>query len=152
MSEITGRKVFIFTASAFAMIMGVNFLMAYKAITTFPGLEVKSSYVASQGFDAERAAQIALGLDLTYRYEPALGQIILRFSDAQGAPVRMENPNLLVGRSTVARDDFTPALRYVQGDFVADAVLDAGKWVLHVTAYAPDGTLFRQRLDFWVKG
>lgn len=152
MNQITGRFVFVVTASAFALIMGVNFLMAYRAITTFPGLEVKSSYVASQSFDADRAAQIALGLDLTYGYDPRLGQIKLRFDDAQGAPVRMENLQILVGRSTEARDDFSPAARYVGGDFLADATLQAGKWVLFVSAQAQDGTMFRQRLELWVRG
>jgi FixH len=78
MGEITGPRVFAFTASAFAVIIGVNVFMAYQAISTFPGLEVKSSYVASQSFDAERAAQNALGLTLTQSYDPALGQISLR--------------------------------------------------------------------------
>jgi nitrogen fixation protein FixH len=33
----------------------VNLLMAYQAISTFPGLEVKNSYVASQKFDERNA-------------------------------------------------------------------------------------------------
>jgi nitrogen fixation protein FixH len=30
--------------------------------------------------------------------------------------------------------------------------LKPGKWMMHVEAVAPDGTLFRQRLDLFVKG
>lgn len=152
MAEITGRQVFVFTASAFGLIIGVNMLMAYKAISTFPGLEVKSSYVASQSFDADRAAQIALGLSVAHSYNPALGQISLGFTDAAGAPVKMQDLQVLVGRSTIARDDFAADLTFQDGVFLANANLDAGKWVLHISAYAPDGTLFRQRLDLWVKG
>ncbi len=151
MGEITGRKVFIFTSSAFALIIGVNFLMAYKAISTFPGLEVKSSYVASQSFDAERAAQEALGLTLTQGYDPALGQISLALKDSKGAPVQLNDLQVLVGRSTIARDDFTPAFAYQGGVYLADATLDQGKWVLHVQGHTADGTLFRQRLDLWVR-
>lgn len=152
MAEITGRKVFMFTASAFAVIIGVNVTMAYQAISTFPGLEVQSSYVASQSFDAERSAQAALGLTLTHAYDPALRKISLRFTNAAGAPVQMGDVQVLVGRSTIARDDFSPALAYQAGAYLGDAVLDAGKWVLHVQGHAADGTLFRQRLDLWVKG
>lgn len=152
MAEITGRKVFVFTSSAFGVIIGVNLIMAYQAISTFPGLEVQSSYVASQSFDAERAAQAALGLTLTQGYDPVLGQISLRFSDAQGAPVQMNDLQVMVGRSTAARDDFTANFAYQAGAYVAGAALEQGKWVLHVQAHAADGTLFRQRLDLWVKG
>ncbi|MDZ4134978.1 MAG: FixH family protein, partial [Paracoccaceae bacterium] len=44
MAELTGRKVLVITVSAFAVIIGVNLLLAYKAVSTFPGLEVKNSY------------------------------------------------------------------------------------------------------------
>ncbi|MFN7052645.1 MAG: FixH family protein, partial [Gemmobacter sp.] len=64
MGQITGRQVFAFTAGAFGIIIAVNVLMAYKAVSTFPGLEVKNSYVASQNFDTERRAQEALGWDM----------------------------------------------------------------------------------------
>jgi len=152
MAEITGARVFAFTASAFAVIIGVNVTMAYQAISTFPGLEVQSSYVASQSFDAERAAQNALGLTLTQGYDPALGQISLRFADGAGAAVQMGDVQVLVGRSTIARDDFTPVLAYQSGAYVGNAALQPGKWVLHVDGHTADGTLFRQRLDLWVKG
>jgi len=150
--QITGRKVFFFTASAFAVIIAVNVYMATQAIRTFPGLEVKSSYVASQSFDAERKAQAALGWAVAQAYDPALRQISLRITDAAGAPVQLGQLSVLVGRSTVARDDFSPAFAYQGGAYIADAPLDQGKWVLHLQGYAADGTLFRQRLDLWVKG
>ena len=68
MGEITGKHVLAITVSAFAVIIGVNVVMAWKAISTFPGLEVKNSYVASQTFDADRAAQQALGWTLVPEY------------------------------------------------------------------------------------
>jgi hypothetical protein len=43
------------------VIISVNLLLAFKAVSTFPGLEVKNSYVASQGFNDRKAAQEALG-------------------------------------------------------------------------------------------
>jgi nitrogen fixation protein FixH len=150
--RITGPKVFAFTASVFGLIIGVNLLMAYKAISTFPGLEVSSSYVASQTFDAERAAQNALDWRLVQGYDPNVGQLSLRFTDSAGAPVQLADVQVLVGRSTEARQDFRPSFVFSQGVYVADAVLGQGKWVMHVTGYAQDGTLFRQRVALWVKG
>ena len=55
--ELTGRKVFAIMATGFSVIIGVNITMAYSAISTFPGLVVKNSYVASQNFDRELSAQ-----------------------------------------------------------------------------------------------
>ena len=40
MAEITGRQVFLVTAGAFAVIITVNVVMAWQAVSTFPGLEV----------------------------------------------------------------------------------------------------------------
>lgn len=65
MAEITGRQVFGFTVGAFAIIIAVNVYMAYSAVSTFPGVEVPNSYVASQNFEAARDAQDALGWTLT---------------------------------------------------------------------------------------
>jgi nitrogen fixation protein FixH len=59
---------------------------------------------------------------------------------------------VLVGRSTEARQDFSPSFVFDQGAYLADAKLGQGKWVLHITGHAQDGTLFRQRLALWVKG
>ena len=59
MAELTGKHVFAITAGAFAVIIGVNVLLAVKAVSTFPGLEVGNSYVASQGFNTRKAAQEA---------------------------------------------------------------------------------------------
>ena len=59
MAELTGKHVLGITVGAFAVIIGVNVLLAVKAVSTFPGLEVDNSYVASQGFDKRKAAQEA---------------------------------------------------------------------------------------------
>lgn len=151
MGQITGRQVFVFTAGAFAVIIGVNVLMAYKAISTFPGLEVENSYVASQEFEAARDAQTALGWTLQEEYQPGTG-LTLTFTDAQGLPADLRNLDVLLGRTTSAASDLRPEFRREAGRFVAPVMLDPGKWMLHVKAEAPDGTLFQQRLDLFVKG
>ena len=69
MAELTGKHVLVITVSAFAVIIAVNLLLAYKAVSTFPGLEVQNSYVASQVFDTDKAAQLALGWTLTPSYQ-----------------------------------------------------------------------------------
>jgi nitrogen fixation protein FixH len=148
--ELTGRKVFLITASAFAIIIAVNVVMAVKAVRTFPGLEVPNSYVASQSFDADRAAQNALGWTLRESYGDGL--LRLSFRDAAGQPVRVENLSATVGRTTESSDDLNPEFAWAEGDYVAPANLAPGKWMILLEAFATDGTRFHQRLDLFVKG
>ena len=58
---LKGRHVAMIFGGAFTVIIGVNVALAVNAVRTFPGLETKNSYVASQTFDDRRAAQEALG-------------------------------------------------------------------------------------------
>ena len=148
--ELTGAKVFAITVAAFGLIIAVNVFMAYKAVSTFPGLEVANSYVASQAFDTERAAQKALGWTLAHGY--ADGSLTLAFRDANGAPVEVQALTALVGRTTQAAQDVTPAFTYANGIYSAPVALEPGKWMILLEAKAADGTRFHQRLDLFVKG
>lgn len=150
MGEITGRHVFAVTAGAFAVIIGVNFLLAWKAVSTFPGLEVGNSYVASQGFDERKEAQEALGWTMQPSFEA--GRIKLAFLDSAGLPVRVTELQVLVGRTTEAKDDVWPVFAPMGDVYVADLRLAHGKWMVKVTAKAEDGTIFEQRSELFVKG
>jgi nitrogen fixation protein FixH len=150
MTELTGRHVLGITVGAFSVIIAVNLIMAYKAVSTFPGLEVKNSYVASQVFDADRTAQQGLGWTLTPTYDG--GEVRLAFTDMRGNPVTLGGLSVLVGRPTETRDDSRPDFVRRDGAYVAQAMLRPGKWMMHVEAEALDGTAFRQRIDLFVKG
>ena len=147
---LTGWHVLAICVGAFGIIIAVNVTMAFKAISTFPGLEVGNSYVASQSFDAERQAQQALGWVLTPQYEQ--GRLALAFADAEGRAVVPAALSGLVGRTTEARDDQLLAFRAEGTAQVADVTLAPGKWMLRIEATAPDGTAFRQRVDLMVDG
>jgi nitrogen fixation protein FixH len=139
MTELTGKHVLAITVSAFAVIIGVNVLLAVKAVSTFPGLEVDNSYVASQGFNARKAAQEALGWTLA-------------FHGRDGQPVAVSNLEVLVGRTTETTDDAFPAFVQDGAVYAAEVPLHQGKWMVKVTATSADGTLFEQRSELFVKG
>ena len=149
MAELTGRKVFAITVGAFAVVIAVNATLAYQAVATFPGLEVRNSYVASQSFDADRAAQLQLGWTLVTAYDA--GQLRLTFRDAAGLPASVRDLNVLVGRTTEARDDTRPKFQQQGGQFIAALELQTGKWMMQIEAFAPDGTAFRQRIELMVQ-
>lgn len=150
MAELTGKHVLAITVSAFAVIIGVNIVLAVKAVSTFPGLEVENSYVAGQGFNERKAAQEALGWVMVPGYEN--GRMTLAFTGKDGKPVAVDDLQVLVGRTTEATDDAWPAFAR-QGDlYAADVPLGKGKWMVKVTARSADGTLFEQRSELYVKG
>jgi len=149
-NPITGRKVFLMFAGAFGVIIGVNLFMAYMAVGTFPGMDVKNSYVASQSFDDERDAQLALGWTVNLSYVD--GELQVDVVDKAGQPADVAKLNAIVGRPTHVRDDQTPEFQQRAGMFKAPLTLGPGKWNLRLEATTFDGTLFKQRLDFEVKG
>lgn len=145
--ELTGRKVFAIIATGFAIIIGVNVFMAYSAISSFPGLVVKNSYVASQSFDAERTAQEALGLNLSARHIGGVLEIGVRSDVARIAEVAAT-----IGRPTHARDDMALVLDpQGSGTYLAEADLGSGVWILRLSGSAEDGTAFRKDLTLVVR-
>lgn len=145
--ELTGRHVLAITIVAFGVIIAVNMVMAVKAVSSFPGLEVPNSYVASQGFERERAAQSALGWTVTPAYDGR--ELTLAIRDVHGLPAPVASLEVTVGRPTHQRADRRPEFTYLNGVFHAPMSLDRGIWNIHVIATAADGTEFRQRLDHY---
>ncbi|GFE51129.1 RdxH [Roseobacter cerasinus] len=142
--QLTGRHVALIFVSAFTVIIGVNLTLAYKALSTFPGLEVKNSYVASQHFDENRTAQQALGWSVLAQ---ARGdQVVLSITDRAGQPVQVAELDATLGRATHVRDDQAPEFVFDGAAYVAPAVLTPGNWNLRMKAVAADGTVFQQRV------
>lgn len=148
--KFTGRHALAVFVGAFGIIIGVNLTLAYSAISTFPGLEVKNSYVASQEFNTRRDAQVALGWTVDIKHTGGL--VIMEITDETGRPVRAAKVDATIGRATERQDDITPAFEFDGTAYVAPAELRPGKWDLRLKALAGNGTEFTQRLVFFVKG
>jgi nitrogen fixation protein FixH len=145
---LTGRHVAMIFVGGFSVIVAVNLTLAYSAISTFPGLEVKNSYVASQQFDTQRDAQEALGWTVEARAENGL--VVLSITDAAGAPVRLAALDATLGRATHVRDDQAPDFTFDGARYTAPADLGSGNWNIRMIAQAQDGTTFRQRIQLRV--
>jgi nitrogen fixation protein FixH len=142
--KITGRQVFFGFAAAFGVIIGVNLVLAYSAVTTFPGLEVKNSYVASQEFDIRKAAQEGLGWHV--EADHADGLLWLHITDDADKPVEVSTLEATVGRATHVFDDQTPDFRFDGKAYFAPVTLGEGNWNIRMKATSEDGTLFQQRV------
>ena len=141
--KITGTHVLIGFVSAFGLIIAVNFYMAYNAVSTFPGLEVKNTYIASQEFDAKKEAQLALGWTISADHQD--GELILSITDQNG-PVEVQSLSATLGRATTVADDMTPDFTFNGSAYVAPVDLRDGNWNIRMLAVAPDGTTFEQRV------
>lgn len=143
MKQITGWHVFGAFALAFGIIISVNMTLAVQAVRTFPGLEVKNSYVASQSFDEERRAQVALNWDVA----ATLRANELRLEITQdGAPVEAQIQSAVFGRATSVVHDQMPEFFFDGDAYVAIVEGGTGNWNLRLRATAADGTPFQQRI------
>lgn len=143
MKELKGRHVFGIFATGFAIIITVNMTLAWNAVSTFPGLEVKNSYVASQAFNDARAAQEALGWDVAATLNG--DSLILRI-EKDGTPVRATIDTAILGRATSVAVDQTPEFHFNGHAYVADVTGGDGNWNLRLIAHADDGTEFKRRI------
>jgi nitrogen fixation protein FixH len=147
--RMTGRKVLIIALSSFGVILAANLTLAYNALSTFPGLEVDNSFVASQNFNQELAEQLALGWDVKARHED--GVLTLSITDPEGQPVRVAHLDAVLGAATHVRDDQTPDFRFIDGAYRAPLEIGRGNWNIRMFAVAADGTEFRQRVVLHIR-
>ena len=142
--EITGWHVLGIFIFAFSIIIAVNLTLAVQAVRTFPGLEVKNSYVASQTFDADRDAQVGLNWDVRATLQ---GNELALFIVQDGQPIAPTVEEATFGRATSVARDQTPDFRLEDGALRATiAGGGGGNWNLRVKLRAEDGTLFQQRV------
>ena len=143
MTEIKGWHVLMWFCMAFGVIITVNLTLAFQAVRTFPGLEVANSYVASQSFDVDRTAQIALKWDVSATLsDHTLSLVIIE----DGTPIAPVVEQATFGRATNVQFDETPDFTFDEKALHAQVVAGAGNWNLRLKLRALDGTLFQQRV------
>lgn len=143
MREIKGWHVLAVFAGAFGVIITVNLILAVQAVRTFPGLEVSNSYVASQSFEADRAAQIGLGWEVSARLE---GDVLVLTFARDGSPISPTIESAVFGRATSVAQDQAPEFVFDGTAFVAPVQAGPGNWNLRIRALSADGTLFQRRI------
>jgi len=129
--ELTGRHVLIIVVASFGVIIAANMTMLFVATGSFPGLVVKNSYVASQGWDARAAAQRDLGWTATVTYRT--GSLWVDLTDAEGRPITDVTPVVTIGRPTTDIEDRILVVAADGIHFMADVELTEGRWRVDVS-------------------
>lgn len=130
----TGRKATMVIVAFFGVIIAVNGLMLTLAVSTFGGLVVGNSYVASQNFNADIAAaraQPIRGWTLGLTTAPNRVTLVPRDRDGKalsGLSLRLAFARPTHGRETVALalDETTPGL------YKGALTLAPGRWIATV--------------------
>jgi nitrogen fixation protein FixH len=139
--RLTGWMVLGIFVAFFGVVAGVNAIMIHAALSTFPGSEVKNSYVASQVFNKEIAAMRLQG-ERNWRVDVVLNRLAgnaaldVTIRDAGGSALRGLVLESRLVHPVDARVDHAAQVRETQpGLYVADfgAVLP-GAWNLVIEA------------------
>ncbi len=136
----TGWHMAAITVSFFAVIIAVNITLAVYASSSWTGLVVENSYVASQSFnhDVEIARQQqAAGWQIKLDVSQTAAQIAI--SDRSHQPETGLDVRMLLQRPTNDTDDKTLSLHEISpGLYGMDIPLGTGMWNVDVTAEGPD--------------
>jgi nitrogen fixation protein FixH len=151
--EFTGRHMLFLTVGFFGVIFAVNLGMAVVASTSWTGLVVQNSYVASQEFEEKRLAheqQIAAGWQARFAYSP--GMVLLTVTDGEGKAVDLGPVSLMINRPVGGHDDQKLTLAAsADGSYAAAVTLGAGVWEMRAAANTSTGP-FELRERFKVDG
>jgi len=130
----TGRHITLILVTFFGIVIAVNVTMAYFASSTFGGLVVENSYVASQKFNGwlEKArTEQALGWSLEAA-RTADHHVIVTLTGVANAMVTAQVRHPL-GRAPERALTFRPL---GAGCYESIEPLPAGRWIVHLTAAA----------------
>ncbi|MEO1291480.1 MAG: FixH family protein [Pseudomonadota bacterium] len=149
---VTGRMVLLIVLAFFGVIIAANMTMLSAALSSFGGLVVKNSYVASQRFNEDVAANRSSALaQWQVEATPEAGSLVLRITDPNGIAIRGATLSGVFGRPTHERAD--QAVTFVErGDGLYQTVATPapGAWRL-VLSQDEDGTLRRRRFDLYFR-
>ena len=151
--EFTGKHMLATMVAFFGVIIAVNLVMARFAITTWSGLVVPNTYVASQEFN-EKAAEARAIDALGYRMKliPNVDGLEIDFIDSAG--------NLAIADSIIAelrrpvgehQDRHMVLTRDPDGIYRGAGELAEGEWIATVTAIRDGQTLYKKGRRFHVK-
>jgi nitrogen fixation protein FixH len=151
--RLSGRTVLFSLVSFFAVVIGVNVTMMTLAISTMPGTEVESPYLAGIKYNAEIAsarAQEARGWRMTSHVDrggDGRAVVMIEARDRDGAPLTGLALSVRLARPTDQRADRRLTLsERTAGRYAGEASgVAAGIWDLEVEADRGGERLFRSK-------
>lgn len=138
----------------FGVIIAVNLIMAYYANSTWSGLVVKNSYVASQEFNG-KVEQVKAQEALGWKGDLTASSGIVRWSlkEADARPVAADAVTIRFRRPVTESADATVVMAPAgDGMWQADFQLADGIWIAVIDVQSASQGQWRETLRFSVKG
>lgn len=133
-AEFTGRHMLMIMLAFFGVIIAVNLGMARLAGSSFGGLVVKNSYVASQEFNEkleQSREQLALGWTPTFQV--VKGTIRYRLTDKDGNIVAATEAFVQFRHPSYEAADWSVSLKRADdGSFEAVQAARNGTWIVQI--------------------
>lgn len=151
--EFTGKHMLATMVLFFGVIITVNLVMARFAVSTWSGLVVPNTYVASQEFNARAAqsraiAALGYGIDLGSSAEG----LSIRFTDKDGKPAFADTLVAQLRRPVGTHQDREMVLeRDPDGVYRAGGELLEGEWIATVTATRGGEIIYKRGHRFHVR-
>lgn len=144
--EFTGKHMLFIMLGFFGVIIGVNILIAAIANSSWTGLIVKNSYVASQDFNRKIAnARKQSKLGWQSRLTAADGSLLFVLKDSNANPLRGLDVSARIYRPVVETQDRTVALKEGQsGHYQTAAKLKPGVWEVAILATNKSGDSYKK--------
>lgn len=144
----TGKHMILVMMAFFGTIISVNLVMASFARSSWTGLVVQNSYVASQQFNEKMAESRALAkLGWTGTLETTSRKVVYRLGDRNGKPVAVTRGKAIFRHPAAEGADWTVDLRpETDGTLVADTSVLDGLWAVELEVEAGLGKPYRQMI------
>jgi nitrogen fixation protein FixH len=152
-TEFTGWHMFTIICMFFGTIITVNMILAFNAGSTWTGLVVKNTYVASQIFNEETEKleqQRALGWSSDLKYQSA--QLRLKLTDNNGALITGANVSAKIGNPVHETNDHMVSFTQIGEYYVVDNNLENGLWQIDLQVQTKDGLTWNKAVRLVVGG
>ena len=130
----------------FGTIITVNFTMAYLATSTWSGLVVKNTYIASQEFNGKAAAiRGMLATGIKGKLEVKDGKIVYTLTLPGDEPVLADKVTAHFKRPVGEHQDFAVELQPVAaGLYAASRPVQPGHWIVEMIAVKDGETIMHE--------
>jgi nitrogen fixation protein FixH len=151
--EFTGKHMLATMVAFFGVVIAVNLVMARFAITTWSGLVVPNTYVASQEFNAKAAeARAIAALGYHINIDSNVKGLAITFTDADGKLALADSMIAELRRPVGEHQDREMVLtRDSDGIYRGAGELLEGEWIATVVATRNGQTLYKRGKRFHVK-
>lgn len=150
----TGRHMWALMILFFGTVIAVNFTMAWYAHSSWSGLVVENSYVASQEFNEKAALAKTIEASGVKGALEVKGDVIhYQLSDAKADPVIADRVTLNFRRPVGDHQDFSVALNDAgSGRFTGTHAVLPGQWIVESEAVRGEQVVMHEAVRILVEG